>query len=417
MTEPADIRVIGFDLGHGETALASVQADRTTQPELLDLPGSRGRRHISAVLDHPSEGVLIGESAITARQGSPYLGFKSPELELPEVGTPLRLFVSRIVADVLETSPPRPGQELRWVFGTPSGWPRETRERYAEILGELCPGQVEIVSESRAALLYARDSGEVAGSAHRVTGSVLIVDNGASTQDYTYVSEHSGRPLDHGNIRLGAALIDKEICRRLVLRSPQRKLLEKIIAVSPAEARYLEYLCRRAKEEFFRTDQQQLAVNPKSRIGVMDSVEADDGEEVLVDIRLSYADMQEVLDAPRTELGGLSWREAFRQDLAAALGNLSAPPIWCCSPVVLPAWTSSARSPGNSSTTRTGWPSAGSRSSPSPAVWRSRAARPCAPRVSARRSRTCCAAGRSRRSRGSTCPSSHGPSAPPWRAG
>ncbi|MFI1682876.1 Hsp70 family protein [Streptomyces sp. NPDC020607] len=325
MTEPADIVIIGFDLGHGETALASVHADRITQPEMLDLPGSRGRRHISAVLDHPSDGVLVGESAITARQGDPYLGFKSPDLGLPEVVTPLRLFVSRIVADVLDTAPPRPGQELRWVFGTPSGWPPETRTRYAQILGELCPGQVEIVSESRAALLYARDSGDVAGSAHRVTGSVLIVDNGASTQDYTYVSEHSGRPVDHGNIKLGAALLDKEICRRLVLRNPQRKLLEKIIAVSPAEARYLEYLCRRAKEEFFRTDQQQLAVNPKSRIGVMDIVEADDGEEVMVDIRLSYTDMQEVLDSPRAELGGLSWRDAFRQDLSTVIGNLPAP--------------------------------------------------------------------------------------------
>ncbi|MEU6995542.1 hypothetical protein ABZ953_33415 [Streptomyces sp. NPDC046465] len=325
MTDPATTIVIGFDLGHGETALASAHADRTAPPEMLDLPGSRARRHISAVLDHPTLGVLVGESAITAREGSPYLGFKSPDLGSPEVATPLRLFVTRIVADVLDTTPPRPGQELRWVFGTPSGWPPETRRRYAKILSELCPGHVEVVSESRAALLYARDSGEVSGSAHRVTGSVLIVDNGASTQDYTYVSEHSGRPVDHGNIRLGAALIDKEIYRRLVLRSPQRPLLEKTLAISPAQSRYLELLCRRAKEEYFRTDQQQLAVNPKNRIGVMETIEAVDGEEIMVDIRLSYADMQEVLDSPRPELGGLTWRDAFRKDLATVLGNLPAP--------------------------------------------------------------------------------------------
>ncbi|MCF3119082.1 hypothetical protein IPZ68_05075 [Streptomyces arenae] len=325
MTEPANIVVIGFDLGHGETALAYVHADRPTPPEVIDLPGSRQGRHASAVLDHPTRGVLVGESAIAARDGSPYLAFKGPHLDEPEVATPVRLFVSRIVADVLDTMPPRPGQELLWVFGTPSGWSAELRARYAAFLAELCPGQVEVVPESRAALLYARDSGEVAGSAHRVAGSALLVDIGSSTTDYTYVEERRGRPVDHGNITLGATLIDKEIYRRLVLRNPQRQLLEKILAVSPAKSRYLEFQCRKAKEEFFRTDQQRLAVNPKERIGVMDTVEADDGEEVMVDIRLRYADMDEVLETPRQELDGLSWRDAFRQDLSTVLGNLPAP--------------------------------------------------------------------------------------------
>ena len=243
-SDVGDVLVIGFDLGHGETAVFSVYSSSAAAPALLDPPGGKRGRHVTAVLEHPTRGVLIGEDAIKAGEGTLHLAFKSPHLDRPEVAEPIRLFVSRMIADLRESGrlPDGSGTETLWVFGTPSGWPAPTREQYAELLSDLCPGPVLVVPESRAALLYARDSGELSGSAHRVGGSVLISDIGSSTCDHTHVSERSGRPVDHGHIALGAGLIDKEICRGLVASSAQRHVLEKMIALSPAQGVALEYL-------------------------------------------------------------------------------------------------------------------------------------------------------------------------------
>ena len=188
------------------------------------------------------------------------------------------------------------------------------------MLSELGLQNVEAVPESRGALLYARDAGEVKVDRKRLEAGVLIVDIGSSTTDYTSVMDLEANPVDRGNTRLGAALIDREILSRVLSKHPDRARLEELMHDSPADRRRLELTCRRSKEEYFSTPEEQLAEDPDLRVGTIQSIPTRQGE-VLLDARVSKADMDQVITAPITALDGRSWDEAFRDDLSDVVGR------------------------------------------------------------------------------------------------
>ncbi|MEV2196233.1 hypothetical protein AB0I02_35430 [Streptomyces phaeochromogenes] len=334
MSKPAESRardtvVVGFDLGHGETALAMARADGTVTPGVLDLPGSSRRQVLTAVAELEGHGVLIGEAAHTAG-GVGYLAteFKSEDMKEAEVRRPVILFVSKIVEEVRTRGLIPLDRPPLWVFGVPSGWSDAVRGRYARLLAEAVQGDVEVVRESRAAMLYARDSGEASLTVDRLSGQVIIADLGSLTCDYTYIADCTGSsPKDHGNPALGAALIDEAIRAYVVENHPERERINDVLLRDPTELRRLRVLCRKAKETFFRTTEQTLRLNPQARTGEMGVVtDPDSGEEIVVKVRLSSAEMDTVLDSPLTTLAGCSWRRAFRTDLSEALGRLDGPP-------------------------------------------------------------------------------------------
>jgi hypothetical protein len=326
VTPDADY-VVGFDLGHGETAVAWVHADTASPPNVVDLPGAMGRQHITAVGVHPSRGVLIGRQAVLAAGVHPlYLGFKSPNLTLSEVHEPIDMFVRKVRDDLSEQGeiPPRGG---RWIFGAPSGWTTRMRATYADLLRKSLRGTriaaLDVIPESRAALLYARDSGELRGSARprmdQIGGCVLIIDLGSSTTDFTAVIGRRSRPFDFGS-QLGASLIDRTIQRRVVAGHPQRDRLEELFD-DEAASRRMELRCRMAKENFFV----QLATDPNAEETELYGIR-DGKASIYVEIRLTPDEMDAVLDARQPVLGNVSWREAFRSDLALATAALPAPP-------------------------------------------------------------------------------------------
>ncbi|WP_406356279.1 Hsp70 family protein [Streptomyces sp. NBC_00658] len=324
-----DTVVVGFDLGHGETALAVARAYGTATPGVLDLPGSTRRQVVTAVAELEGHGVLIGEAALTAA-GVRYLAteFKSEDMKEAQVRRPVILFVSKIVEEVRTRGLIPLDRPPLWVFGVPSGWSDAVRRRYAELLEEAVQGDVEIVRESRAAMLYARDSGEAAPAAGRLSGQVMIADLGHLTCDYTYIADYAGSsPKDHGNPALGAALIDEAIRAYVVEHHQDRDRINDILLRDPTELRRLRVLCRRAKETFFRTPEATLRLNPRARAGEMGLItDPDSAEEIIVNARLSTDEMNTVLDSPLTALAGRSWREAFRTDLSEALDRLDGPP-------------------------------------------------------------------------------------------
>ena len=321
MTDAPRSTIVGFDLGHGQTALALAHADRDTYPAVLDLPGAVGRQHVTAVAEHPSRGVLIGEEAAGARGITHlWLGFKSPELDEDSVSRPTILFVRKLVADLRDKAL-IPAGKVHWVVGAPSGWSATTRKTYAKVLRKAGLDDLEVISESRAALLYARESGDVdLGSGH-IDRPVLIVDIGSSTTDYTSVVGREAVPLDHGNVRLGANLIDREILRYVLERHPQRNQLEEAMIDSPAERLRLELLCRRVKEDYFRVPPDRFRDDPDTRVSQMTEVATRDGYLDVV-VRLRKADMDAILAVPQKSLAGKSWVEAFRSDLKTSLARL-----------------------------------------------------------------------------------------------
>ncbi|MGH3901244.1 MAG: Hsp70 family protein [Pseudonocardiaceae bacterium] len=320
MATTSDTTVVGFDLGHGESAVAVVRSNTTTAPNVLDLRGAAGRQHVTAVAVHPQHGVLVGEAAVNTpgRTRPLYLAFKGPELDDEGVRRPITLFVSKIREDIENEK--ELTRRTRWVFGAPSGWSTELMARYAQLLKSTGIADVEVVPESRAALLYARDSGEVKIEQSQLSGRVLVVDCGSSTTDFTAVIGMTAKPSDRGT-ELGASLIDKTIQRWVLAAHEDRELLESLLDEDQDERLKMELQCRKAKEKFFRLDRRLVAASSGLTADEV-YVLRKKPHTVWVPIQISKADMEEVLATPQPALGGRSWPAAFREDLQDAATKL-----------------------------------------------------------------------------------------------
>ncbi|MPY56351.1 Hsp70 family protein [Streptomyces spongiae] len=327
MTEASSsVVVVGFDLGHGETALAKTYTDKTASPVVVDLGSTgSGRQHVTAVGEHPTRGVLVGREAIDASGvTSLYLAFKSPEIDRDDVRTPIHLFVDKVGRDARERDQDLSGRRtVRWVFGAPSGWDKELRRSYAELLGQAGLGDVEVVPESRAAMLYARDAGEVQVEQGQLGGTVLVIDLGSSTADFTsLLGYQTGPPLDTG-LQLGAGLIDRTILERQLDRHPMNEQLQEILQESRFERLRLELMCREAKETFFRTDRSRFVDDPEATVGGVRKMPTRSGS-VYFEVELTAAEMDAAVNAPQPSLGGRTWRQAFRDsldDVARTMGQ------------------------------------------------------------------------------------------------
>ena len=140
--------------------------------------------------------------------------------------------------------------------GCPSGWSASVRERYAELLREAGMRQVTVWPESRAALVYARESGYI--SQDLAEGAILIIDIGSSTTDFTAVQNLEIRISDFGQNALGGGLIDKAILERIVASHKRSAELRKIFAEYPVYAAICELECRKVKEMFFSNPEMWL---------------------------------------------------------------------------------------------------------------------------------------------------------------
>ncbi|MFJ8630204.1 Hsp70 family protein [Streptomyces sp. NPDC093568] len=320
--------VVGFDLGHGETALAKTYTDKTAPPVVLDIGSTgSGRQHVTAVAEHPTRGVLVGREATDARGvTSLYLAFKSPEIDRDDVHTPIRLFVDKVCGDACERDQDLAGSRpVRWVFGAPSGWDAELRRSYGALLKQAGLSDVEVVPESRAAMLYARDSGEVQAGQDQLGGNVLVVDLGSSTADFTSVLSYSaGPPIDTG-LQLGAGLLDRTILDRQLEQHPMNDALRETLQESRFERLRLELLCREAKETFFRTDPSRFVDDPEATVGGMRKVATRAGN-AYFEVELTAAEMEAVINTPQPSLGDRSWRRAFRDSLDDAVRTMGRQP-------------------------------------------------------------------------------------------
>lgn len=334
--------LVGVDLGHGETAVCTGWEDSSDEPALLNVHYA-GKAFPTAVARLPdsfesghSLSTFIGPScflASTLRSALEiYFAFKTTDWGDGSPQTPRRaltLFMEHLVSN-LQGFPQEdgttsrsplltPGAELHWLIGVPSGWTVEQRQEYRALLAGICPGGVELVSESRAALLHGRASGQIEDpltGTGAVEGSSLVVDLGSSTADYTLVAELSATPWkDRGHGALGASLIDRELMRRVVDAHEDRGRL--LTALQVPEWRIsLEYACRMAKEAFF-VGALDLHAPDEVVGGRTATVRTAGGEEIKVSIDPTRALIDDILETPLPELSGLSWRETLRQELGS----------------------------------------------------------------------------------------------------
>jgi len=304
-----EVEIVGFDLGHGETAVALAMFAATTEPQILDIHGSKSI--ITAVAQHPTRGTLIGDDAFMARNvNSLRIAFKSPEIGRYEVREPVKLFVGKVLEILLKDREITGGDTTLFFVGCPSGWTAAVRDGYAELLREAGMRQVTVWPESRAALVYARESGYI--SQDLAEGAILIVDIGSSTTDFTAVQNLEIRISDFGQNALGGGLIDKALLERVVATHPRSGELRTIFAEYPVYAAICELECRKVKEMFF-SNPEMWEDKPASK-----TVRLETTPPLYFDIEITPEIMEEILERPLPQLQNRTWKGAFHDALVHA---------------------------------------------------------------------------------------------------
>lgn len=143
--------------------------------------------------------------------------------------------------------------------------------------------------------------------------TVLVIDIGSSTTDFTLVEDLEQKPSDFGENKLGASLIDRSIYKLTIEKSRRRQELENFLKNKPyIEAKCL-LSCRQAKEEYF-SKEKNYQKSPQERVKKCD-LELDEDTDLYFKPVVSYDSMQKILDEHQDELDGKGWREAFETKL------------------------------------------------------------------------------------------------------
>ena len=310
----------GFDLGDGESAVAWMRAGKKTEPQMIEL---RGRKSvITALASHPEKGLFIGEEACHL-SGSDWLQvrFKSRYLKDPAASGSLVMMFAREIMNTLVADGRMDSPETACFFvGCPSGWPKETREAYRQLFVRAGMVNCEVVSESRAAFMFARESGELRVSDDLLTLPTLIIDAGSSTTDFTFVADLAERSLvasDFGEVSLGGGLLDKMLLERNVRRSPQKRQLEDIFERFPQYAARCEFEARRVKEMYFTQARRGGGLRAESAVKLYAG-----RTPVTLDITCDEFDMNDILARPQEALDGRSFEASYRASLEAAAKEL-----------------------------------------------------------------------------------------------
>lgn len=307
------LETIGFDLGHGETAVAKAIVESNEPPEMLEVNNKKVQ--ITALGKHPKLGYLVGEQAlIQAGVTQLEIAFKqkpNPDLNYRKT---ICNFLATYYYILKESRQIKGGLDSHFYIGCPSGWSQQERGEYQKILQQSGILLLSVVPESRAAFMQAKEAGKL--DYEQLKSSVLIIDIGSSTTDFTLVKSLHEIPLDFGSNALGASLIEKAIFARTLANHEQRALLEKVFEEYPHHKARCELACRKAKEDYFSNE--LVYSEPNTFARGFESI----NEEIYFIPRVNKMIAQEILNQPMPELGNKSWIETFRSLVTEAKKTL-----------------------------------------------------------------------------------------------
>ncbi|MEA5627737.1 Hsp70 family protein [Nostoc sp. UHCC 0251] len=307
------LETIGFDLGHGETALAKAIVESIDPPQMLEINNKKNQ--ITALGWHPKLGYLVGEQAlIQAGVTQLTISFKQKPNNDPKYRETISTFVATYYRLLKESKQLEGGEGSYFYIGCPSGWSVSDRTEYQKLLQEAGIPQLNVVPESRAAFMQAKEAGKL--EYDKLVASVLIVDIGSSTTDFTLVKSLEEIPIDFGSNTLGASLIDKAIFARTLANHEQKALLEKVFKEYPHHQARCELACRKAKEDYFSNE--QLYSDPESFARGFESI----NEQIYFIPQVNKLMMEEILNQPLPELGHQSWVRSFSDSLTEAKEKL-----------------------------------------------------------------------------------------------
>lgn len=303
------MRYIGFDLGDGESAVAAYEQGSGIEPVILPVAGARSLLSAVGLLNGE---IVVGERAYTdALADRLSVRFKSRFSTDPASHDDLALFARGVLADLYQSG--SAGPDDCFVVGCPAGWSAASRARYRELLQSAGVPLPQVISESRAAFLYAKYARTVALDVDVINQCALVVDIGSSTLDFAYIVD--GRETGVGTFgenNLGGGLLDAALLRRAVERSPQRDLLRRVLAHSRSWHSYLEIQARRVKEEYFSRLHDEPAPVVRRQVRV-----CYDGVQRLT-LTLDPQEAETLMQEPLEELDGRSFVSALKEALAQA---------------------------------------------------------------------------------------------------
>ncbi len=294
--------IVGFDLGHGDTALATTRLATTDEPRVLSV---YGMKTIPTMVSLYRNGrVAVGEVSGTGDIVESYERFKSADVsEGGRAAQATRLFVQAITAALQDERQVTAIEDAHFFVGHPSGWSPAAVDGYRVLLMGSGLARVDVVPESRAAFIHARESGELNLSMDELASRVLIIDFGSSTTDFTAAFGLDAQPLDFGHSALGAGIIEGLIMQRMTQSARDPAAVAAALARLPGRATEFAHKCRIAKERYFNKEKTE------SDPIVEDVVKID--RQIVVDIELTRSGMERILQAPSRDLNGLSWKQAL----------------------------------------------------------------------------------------------------------
>ena len=298
---------VGIDVGHGETSAARMSLTNLfvgTDVTSLELDN---RKSIITAVGRTADGeVLIGKMALVRDDAlDVHAAFKAAPGRLEAADRRALQAFFRAVCDTLDS---HYGGFLRRReaavhVGIPSGWDADAAAAYSALLRNDVVDEVVLVPESRAALLHALEIGLIRRT--EVERTVLVIDIGSLTTDFTIVADLQARPVERGQ-QLGAGRIDQSVLQWVLDHSPDRDALLAAFHADPSHRTRCEIACREAKVRFFDPSFER-ASSPRP-IFVLEVIDTD----LDFQARLTKDAVREIVQAPIPDLGGRSWPQAFR---------------------------------------------------------------------------------------------------------
>ncbi|HYI09121.1 MAG TPA: Hsp70 family protein [Thermoanaerobaculia bacterium] len=298
-SNPGIDEVVGFDLGHGESAVARLSLAPNSSPQIL--PINTKNSQVTAVGIYEGS-VIVGEAVIRSVDVTDVqVGFKRRPPGTPESRKATVDFAGKYHEILTNTGQIAGGEHTHYFVGCPSSWSDDEMTAYRELLLLALP-KVTVVRESRAALIQAKEERRI--TPERLRSSIVVIDLGSSTIDVSYIyGGIRNQSLDIGT-ELGGHLIEKEIMRRALQRSRWRSELEALFAANETERRVAEVLCRELKERYWSLETVAATQRRNQPIPVGD-------QGLTLEPILNPAEMESILTSPLPELDGASWRDTF----------------------------------------------------------------------------------------------------------
>ena len=241
---------IGIDVGDGESCVCVLPENSQIAPRPAKITGKDS--FLSAVALTAEGSLAIGANAMGMNNVHDLsVRFKSRFLSnADDARRDLLRFLKGIHEEMEKEGLFQQPCEIS--VGCPAGWQNDARDQYLALIRKAGFDSPRIVSESRAAFLYAKYAPNIQLNPDMIEDSALVIDIGSSTLDFAYVVDGCESNVGtFGDVYLGGGAIDEAILQAAVNEASRRQDILKVFQEAPEWRSYCLLAARRLKEEYF----------------------------------------------------------------------------------------------------------------------------------------------------------------------